>query len=164
MKLLLEEKNYPQGLIKRRHADVFEGMTERYVPSRGVVWREKQEPDSRIFSIGNLLCTPNMKTELWKTIHKLLFNILTEPPFAMEKGTKPFFFLHLRNFAEGRMNELQCRICELCILGNIRKDLNLIRNAYDIVERILELEATGPGNFVHNAPPTDKLYCTTHFH
>ncbi len=97
--------------------------------------------DQRVFCISAILVSATLDIAGYININNFITSILHEGITGLMGGDKEFhFYKHLIPFAYGRLNEIQARILELCIVANIRKDMNLFRNAFDIVAGILEVE------------------------
>jgi hypothetical protein len=109
------------------------------------------------------LAAEKVPVQSWKSIQRYLWDILDPKSDALEGGEKPYHFKALHQFMLGRMNFKQHRVMELCMVGNVKKDMNMFRNALDIVEGILELEDSRCHDeqvFVHNVPASANIMST----
>lgn len=135
----------------------------RYIQSQIHAWREIQHPDVRVYIIGKKLSLKDVTLDIWVEIRNLLFNILENSVFDLKGGRHGFRYRDLKQFMSGRMNMKQAHVLELCMVGNVLKELNHFSHALDIVHGILELEAGRKSQdqvFAHNLPPVTFMFST----
>lgn len=128
-----------------------------------MIWKQALHPCPKVFCIGAMLAEPYINRMEWNRIRHFISEILLESGLTAGGDCGFDFYEDLKPFMDGRMNAIEARILELCMIGNITNDINFFRNAYDIVDRIVELEEgrfTGGEDFAHNAKPELKLNAT----
>jgi hypothetical protein len=135
-------------------------MSNKYAdPSKAMAFKRAIQPDQRIFCLASILVNPRLNAQGYKNIRNFISSILREGDTGLLGGNQGYnYHKDLVPFMAGRLNEIQARILELCLVGNVRRDMNLFRNAYDIVSWILEIEESRimcEQVFNHNKPPKD---------
>jgi len=144
---------------KEAHKPFFHLMQTRR-PPRVKIWFDLQKPSNKVYAIINTLLKETLTVSDWTLIKVLMEKAIVNQEYSSCGAN----IGALEELAIGKMNQTQFHIGELCVLADCCEDPRRFHHAYDIVEKILELESTGLETFVHQAPPQDKFQSFSKFH